>query len=85
MKERRGCIVQEEDGLGKENLQAEGRVVGSPCLKFLEEFPGLLGPWRRVQERVHESHSRVCVSCSGVQGFGLKTWMFGLVDWESWL
>ena len=84
-KERRVCIVQGEDGLGKENLQAGGRVAGSPCLKFPEEYPGLLGPWVRAQERVHELHLRVLVSRSGVQGFGLRTWRFGSADQESWL
>ena len=79
------CTVQEEDGLGKENLQAGGRVAGSPCLKFPEEYPGLLGPWVWVQERVREFHSGVHVSCSGVQGFGLGTWRFGSADQESWL
>lgn len=85
MKERRECIVQEKGELGKETLQAGGRLAGSPCLKLLEECLELRGPRVGVQERVHEFHSRVRVSHSGVQGFGLGTWRFGSADQESWL
>lgn len=85
VEERRVYIVQWVDGLGEENIQAGGRVAGSLCLKFLEEYSRLPGPWVRVQERVHEFHSRVGVSCSGLQGFALGTWKFGSADQEFWL
>lgn len=84
VKERRVYIVQWEEGLGK-NIQAGGWVAGNPRPKFLEEYSGLLGPWVRVQERVHEFHSKVRVSRSVVQAFGLGTWRFGSADQASWL
>jgi hypothetical protein len=85
VEKRRVCTVQQEIGRGKGDILPEGGVARSLCPKLLAECLRLLEFWGRLQKRVHEFHSRLLVSCSSIQGFGLETWRFDSADQESGL